>query len=79
MNAQTKKVEVNETSGMKRVDTVDYRSSPGQVVEVRKVEIMHEPHVSDASKSENSGGVLSGAATAAFSTLQSAKDALSQK
>ncbi|KAA0066419.1 uncharacterized protein E5676_scaffold602G00210 [Cucumis melo var. makuwa] len=62
----------------KRVETVDYRSSVGQGLEKRNVQVVHVPH----SSSENfatSGGVLAGAAAAVANTLQSAKEAISRK
>ncbi|XP_028764148.1 uncharacterized protein LOC114722308 [Neltuma alba] len=79
MNARAMKEEVDETSETKRVETVEYRSSAGQGLQERKVEVIHKPHFSEASKSNTSGGVLAGAAAAVASTLQSAQDALSQK
>ncbi|XP_058772818.1 uncharacterized protein LOC131646901 [Vicia villosa] len=57
----------------KKVETVDHQSSAGQGQEERKVQVIHEPH------SKTSGGVLTGAADAVASTLQSAKDAISKK
>lgn len=62
----------------KRVETVDFRSSEGQGLEKRNVQVIHQPH----SSSENfatSGGVLAGAAAAVANTLQSAKEAISRK
>jgi len=57
----------------KKVETVDHRSSAGQGQEERNVQVIHQPH------SKTSGGVLTGAAAAVASTLQSAKDAISKK
>nr|KYP52439.1 hypothetical protein KK1_025744 [Cajanus cajan] len=57
----------------KKVETVDHRSSAGQGQEERNVQVIHQPHP------KTSGGVLSGAAAAVASTLQSAKDAISKK
>ncbi|KAK7307657.1 hypothetical protein VNO77_40904 [Canavalia gladiata] len=57
----------------KKVETVDYRSSPGQGVEGRNVQVVHQP------RSTTSGGVLAGAAASVASTLQSAKDAISKE
>lgn len=58
-----------------RVDTVECRSSPGQVQETRRAEVVHQPHPGSAT----TGGVLVDAAAAVANTLQSAKDAVSQK
>ncbi|XP_061341570.1 uncharacterized protein LOC133287891 [Gastrolobium bilobum] len=75
MNEQAKKNEtMNAQSGMERkVETVDYRSSAGQGQEERNVQVIHQPH------SATSGGVLTNAAAAVASTLQSAKEAISKK
>ncbi|KAL2348360.1 hypothetical protein Fmac_002360 [Flemingia macrophylla] len=75
MNEQAKQNEaVNAQNNMeKKVETVEYRSSAGQGQEERNVQVTHQPH------SKTSGGVLSGAAAAVASTLQSAKDAISEK
>ncbi|KAL0536532.1 hypothetical protein IC582_025481 [Cucumis melo] len=83
MNMQAnKEVERRNAQGQgqveKRVETVDYRSSVGQGLEKRNVQVVHVPH----SSSENfatSGGVLAGAAAAVANTLQSAKEAISRK
>ncbi|XP_004511887.1 uncharacterized protein [Cicer arietinum] len=74
MNEQAKNDAMNVRSSIERkVETVDYRSSAGQGKEERNVQVVHQPH------SKTSGGVLTGAADAVASTLQSAKDAISKK
>ena len=60
----------------KVVDTVDYRSSAGQLQEERNVQVIHESHPTQ--RSATSGGVLTGAAAAVSSTLQAAKNAISK-
>jgi hypothetical protein len=57
----------------RKVETVDHLSSAGQGQEQRNVQVIHQPH------SKTSGGVLTGAAAAVVSTLESAKDAISKK
>lgn len=61
----------------KKVETVDYRSSAGQVQEQRPVQVVHQPHPTPA-KSSTSGGLLENAAASVASTLQSAKQAISE-
>ncbi|AES94626.1 hypothetical protein MtrunA17_Chr5g0401751 [Medicago truncatula] len=76
MNEQAKNEAMNVRSSIeKKVETVDHRSSAGQGQgqEERNVQVIHQPH------SKTSGGVLTGAAAAMASTLQSAKDAISKK
>ncbi|MED6185517.1 hypothetical protein PIB30_057895 [Stylosanthes scabra] len=90
MNAQ--QVKKNETMNTQasatqtRVETVEYRSSAGQPQEQRKVEVVHQHHpntntntnTKTQTKTKTSGGILTDAAAAVSSTLQSAKDALSK-
>ncbi|KAF3439011.1 hypothetical protein FNV43_RR17286 [Rhamnella rubrinervis] len=82
MNARTNKenqtVNAQGALEVKVVDTVDYLSSAGQGQERRHVQVTHQLHPSENSTT-TSGGVLAGAAAAVSSTLQSAKDAISQK
>ncbi|KAL6277607.1 hypothetical protein ACE6H2_021208 [Prunus campanulata] len=59
-----------------KVNTVDIRSSAGQDHEQRNVQVVHQPHPS--AKTNTSGGVLTSAAAAVATTLQSAKDAISK-
>ncbi|KAL5099222.1 hypothetical protein RYX36_003549 [Vicia faba] len=75
MNQQANKEDtLNVRSSIeKKVETVNHQSSAGHGQEERKVQVIHEPH------SKTSGGVLTGAADAVASTLQSAKDAISKK
>ncbi|KAI4315001.1 hypothetical protein L6164_027855 [Bauhinia variegata] len=79
MNAQVKENETRNAKGgsERRVDTMEHRSSAGQGQEERNVQVVHQTHPTQASKT--SGGVLSSAAAAVATTLQSAKDALSKK
>ncbi|KAG2724328.1 hypothetical protein I3760_01G012100 [Carya illinoinensis] len=80
MNNQAIKEEENKNSlsAMEtRVDTVDYRSSTGQSLEQRSVQVIHQPHSSG--NSTTGGGVLASAAAAVASTVQSAKDIYSGK
>ncbi|XP_040994621.1 uncharacterized protein LOC121241081 [Juglans microcarpa x Juglans regia] len=60
-----------------RVDTVDYRSSTGQGLEQRNVQVIHQPHSSG--NSTTGGGVLASTAATVASTLQSAKEIYSGK
>ncbi|XP_031737171.1 uncharacterized protein LOC105434696 [Cucumis sativus] len=81
MNMQAnKEVERRNAQGQveKRVETVDYRSSVGQGLEKRNVQVVHLPH-SSTENFATSGGVLAGAAAAVANTLQSAKEAISRK
>ncbi|KAK6938638.1 hypothetical protein RJ641_032146 [Dillenia turbinata] len=74
--ATTKGTErVNEEGAVERkVETVDYRSSPGEAQEpgVARVTLTHEPH-------HSRGGVLAGAAAAISKTFQSAKNTITGK
>ncbi|EOA14911.1 hypothetical protein CARUB_v10028241mg [Capsella rubella] len=54
------------------VETTDHRSSAGKASEQKNVEVVHEFHP------KTSGGVLVGAAAAVESTLESAKEVISQ-
>ncbi|CAN8277591.1 unnamed protein product [Cochlearia groenlandica] len=53
------------------VETTEQRSSAGKGLEQKKVEIVHQSHP------KTSGGVLVGAAAAVESTLESAKEVIS--
>ncbi|XP_038902745.1 uncharacterized protein LOC120089373 [Benincasa hispida] len=80
MNMQAnKEVELRNAQGQmeKRVETVDYRSSAGQGLEKRNVQVIHQSHP-PAENFATSGGVLAGAAAAVANTLQSAKEAISR-
>ncbi|KAJ6419819.1 hypothetical protein OIU84_029861 [Salix udensis] len=61
----------------KRVETVDYTSSPGQGQEMRRVVVVHQSNHHD--NPTTSGGILAGAAASVASTLEFAKDAVSGK
>ncbi|VVA17265.1 PREDICTED: POPTR_0007s10560g [Prunus dulcis] len=80
MNAQAiKEVKDKNAQSPKetKVNTVDVRSSAGQQGhEHSNVQVVHQPHPS--AKTNTSGGVLTGAAAAVATTLQSAKDAISK-
>lgn len=54
------------------VPTTDHRSSAGKSSQQRNVEAVHQSHP------KTSGGVLVGAAAAVESTLESAKEVISQ-
>ncbi|XWS29774.1 hypothetical protein CRYUN_Cryun24cG0059400 [Craigia yunnanensis] len=60
----------------RKVETVDYFSSAGKVQERKSVQVIHQH---PQSNQKTSGGVLTGAAVAVASTLESAKDAISRK
>ncbi|VFQ70345.1 unnamed protein product [Cuscuta campestris] len=57
----------------RKVETVDLRSSAGQSQEKRAVEIIHQPN----DDKKTSGAVLTNAAASVVSTLDSAKEAIS--
>ncbi|KAL4396526.1 hypothetical protein AHAS_Ahas01G0100700 [Arachis hypogaea] len=81
MNAQQNETMNTEASATQtRVETVEYRSSAGQPQEQRKVEVIHQHqhHPNTTTKTKTSGGILTEAAAAVSSTLESAKDALSK-
>ncbi|GLU20074.1 hypothetical protein SLE2022_362890 [Rubroshorea leprosula] len=59
----------------KNVETVEIRSSPGRGQEQRTVQVTHQVH--QKSNTNTSGGVLQGAAAAVASTLESAKNVIS--
>ncbi|CAK7337733.1 unnamed protein product [Dovyalis caffra] len=61
----------------KKVETVDYQSSPGKGQEIRRVEVIHQFNPND--NSITSGGILVSAAASVASTLESTKDAISGK
>ncbi|OIT27072.1 PREDICTED: uncharacterized protein LOC109214460 [Nicotiana attenuata] len=63
----------------RRVESLDYQSSVGQMQEQRPVEVIHQPHISSTPVSNTSGGVLANAAASVASTLESAKRAISRK
>ncbi|KAL9340860.1 hypothetical protein Peur_067079 [Populus x canadensis] len=71
--------EATNTQGVpeKRVETVDYKSSPGQGQEMRRVVVIHQSNHHD--NSTTSGGILAGAAASVASTLEFAKDVISGK
>ncbi|KAK9949016.1 hypothetical protein M0R45_004564 [Rubus argutus] len=80
MNAQAIK-EIKERNAQARaketkVNTVDNRSSVGKGQEQRNVQVVHQSH--PLLIKNTSGGVLTGAAAAVASTLQSAKEAISK-
>ncbi|KAA8531657.1 hypothetical protein F0562_006626 [Nyssa sinensis] len=60
----------------RRVETVDYQSSVGQLQEQRPVQVVHHLHSPEAD-SRTSGGILAGAAAAVATTLEAAKEAIS--
>ncbi|XP_059639672.1 uncharacterized protein LOC132282058 [Cornus florida] len=60
------------------VDTVDYRSSPGQCQELRPVQVVHQSHSPPAVDSNSSGAILADAAASVASALQSAREVLSR-
>ncbi|OAY33721.1 hypothetical protein MANES_13G118700v8 [Manihot esculenta] len=71
MNAQV----IRETETIDGQGNVDCRSSAaGQCQEIRNVQVTHQPHPKENSKT--SGGVLSNAAASIASTLESARDAI---
>ncbi|KAG7035166.1 hypothetical protein SDJN02_01961, partial [Cucurbita argyrosperma subsp. argyrosperma] len=77
----TKEVERRNAQGElmeKKVETVEYRSSAGQGLEKKNVQVVHQVH-STPQNFATSGGVLAGAAAAVANTLQSAKEAISRK
>ncbi|XVF15497.1 hypothetical protein REPUB_Repub09cG0158900 [Reevesia pubescens] len=59
----------------RRVETVDHCSSAGKGQEPKSVQVIHQH---PQSNQKTSGGVLTGAAAAVASTLESAKDAISK-
>lgn len=60
------------------VDTADYRSSAGQWLDQKPVQVIHQQDAF-TTDSNTSGGVLTNAAVSVVSTLESAKEALSRK
>ncbi|XP_019094529.1 PREDICTED: uncharacterized protein LOC109129937 [Camelina sativa] len=54
------------------VETTEHRSSAGKASEQKNIEVVHQFHP------KTSGGVLVGAAAAVESTLESAKEVISQ-
>ncbi|KAL0450390.1 UNVERIFIED_CONTAM: hypothetical protein Slati_1595400 [Sesamum latifolium] len=84
MNASADQSTDVTTSGdqmqcVKKVETVQIHSSPGQDQEqIQPVEIVHQPHSQPAAASNTSGGTLSNAAASVASTLESAKEAISE-
>lgn len=64
------------------MDSVDHRSSAGQGQEQKPVQVTHQPQPAPApapaKKSNTSGGVLENAAASVATTLQSAKQAISE-
>ncbi|KAI3451981.1 hypothetical protein Pfo_008646 [Paulownia fortunei] len=63
----------------KKVETVDFFTSAGQGQEqIQPVQVVHQPH-SPPAGSNTSGSILANAAASVASTLQSAKDAISEK
>ncbi|OMP01925.1 hypothetical protein COLO4_11479 [Corchorus olitorius] len=60
----------------KKVETVQYFSSAGKPQETKSVQVIHQI---PQSNQKTSGSVLTGAAAAVVSTLESAKDAISRK
>ncbi|KAF9678541.1 hypothetical protein SADUNF_Sadunf07G0045500 [Salix dunnii] len=80
MNSHTRKeTEATTTQGVpeKRVETVDYNSSPGQGQEMRRVVVVHQSNHHD--NPTTGGGILAGAAASVTSALEFAKDAVSGK
>lgn len=63
----------------RKVETVDYRTSAGKCQEYRPIEVVHQPHLPEASAKTTSGSVLTNAAANVVSTLQTAKEAISKK
>ncbi|XP_022752089.1 uncharacterized protein LOC111300735 [Durio zibethinus] len=79
MNMQSKKgSETTNAQGEveRKVETLDHRSSAGKGQEPKSVQVIHQ-HLQ--SNQNTRGGVLTGAAAAVVSTLESAKDAISRK
>ncbi|XVE82844.1 hypothetical protein DITRI_Ditri16bG0038400 [Diplodiscus trichospermus] len=81
MNRQSGKESetINEQGEVERkVETVDHCSSAGKgQEELKRVEVVHLQH--PQSNQKTSGGVLPAAAVAVAPTLESAKDAISEK
>ncbi|KAL0377672.1 UNVERIFIED_CONTAM: hypothetical protein Sradi_3072700 [Sesamum radiatum] len=64
---------------VRNVETVQIYSSPGQGQEqIQPVQIVHQPHSQLATPSNTSGGILSNAAASVATTLQSAKEAITE-
>nr|XP_016482538.1 PREDICTED: uncharacterized protein LOC107803355 [Nicotiana tabacum] len=78
MNSSANKDVKAQNQTERRVETLDYQSSVGQMQEQRPVEVIHQPHISTPI-SNTSGGVLANAAASVASTLESAKRAISRK
>ncbi|XVE87064.1 hypothetical protein DITRI_Ditri18aG0086200 [Diplodiscus trichospermus] len=78
MNAQLRKesATTNEQGEVERkVETLNYSSSAGKGQETKTVQVIHQH---PPSNQKTSGGVLTGAAAAVASALESAKDAISR-
>ncbi|WRX10982.1 hypothetical protein QQP08_003469, partial [Theobroma cacao] len=78
MNTQARKEsEITNAQGEveRKVETVDYCSSAGKGKEVKTVQVIHQY---PGSNQKTGGVVLTGAAAAVASTLESAKDAISR-
>ncbi|CAH9089948.1 unnamed protein product [Cuscuta epithymum] len=78
MNSFTNKDMNSQGQLERKVETVDYQSSAGQGQEKRPVEIIHHhPLPTTHSNQKTSGAVLTNAAASVVSTLDSAKEAIS--
>ncbi|PON84690.1 hypothetical protein TorRG33x02_195170 [Trema orientale] len=81
MNNSRGKEEINEGAAVEsKVNTVDYRTPPGEEGKEPKEEGVQVVHLTrkGAGSASSGGGVLAKAAAAVANTLQSAKDAISR-